>query len=55
MQYGDGTQYGFSEPQGAGVIVSIIAVYGISGTTQYTADLSPLTVTFTPSLPPIGP
>lgn len=55
MQYGDGTQYGLSEPQGAGVTVSLIAIYGIPGTTQYTITLVPVTVTFTPDISPVGP
>lgn len=55
MQYGDGTQYGFSEPVGAGVTVSLMAVYGIPGATQYTAGQTPTTVTFTPDTPPVGP
>lgn len=55
MRFGDGTQFGFSEPQGAGVTVSLIAVYGIPGVTQYTAGQVPTVVTFTPGLAPVGP
>lgn len=54
MVYNDGTQFGFSEPQGAGIVILLNAIYGIP-TTGYTPDVAPNVVTFTPDTPPVNP
>lgn len=55
MTFGDGTQFGFSEPQGTGTTTTTVGVFGIPGSTQYTTGQVATTVTFTPDIPAIGP
>jgi hypothetical protein len=52
MQYGDGTQFGFSEPYGAGNLISLIGIFGM----LVVPGLPPLPIysSFVPSLAPIG-